>query len=70
MGQCISTPTVGGETEQAYRAKWEGGGALADGLPAYQDNKYTSPSPPPKRTAYTTTVRLSIHHKTTNQLDL
>lgn len=57
MGQCVSSPVIGGETEQAYRAKWEGGG-LGDGLPAYQDNKFmASPSAAPKQQLYSTTVR-------------
>jgi hypothetical protein len=53
----MSSPVVGGETEQAYRAKWEAGG----GLPAYQDNKFmSSPSPAAKQHVYSTTVRFIL----------
>jgi hypothetical protein len=56
----MSSPVIGGETEQAYRAKWEGGG-LGDGLPAYQDNKFmSSPSPAPKPHVYSTNVSISL----------
>ena len=58
MGNCISEPAFSGETEQAYRRRWEGGG-LGDGLPGYKENQYASPKPaPPKQ--YTTTVRFSL----------
>ena len=56
MGQCISTPVVGGETEETIRARWEGGN-LGSGMPAYASQKYMSPSPGGKQHSnYTTNV--------------
>jgi hypothetical protein len=70
MGQCVSSPVIGGETEQAYRAKWEGGG-LGDGLPAYQDNKFmASPSQASKQQIYSTTVGFYTYPKHNCNADL
>lgn len=56
MGQCFSS-SVGGATEEAYRARWEGGG-LASGISAFEHNKKYETQIPGQVPSYATTVRL------------
>ncbi len=48
--------SVGGATEEAYRARWEGGG-LASGIGALEQHKIYDPQLPGLVQAYATTVR-------------
>jgi hypothetical protein len=57
MGQCFSS-SVGGATEEAYRARWEGGG-LASGISALEQHKKYEAQTPGQVQSYATTVRLA-----------
>jgi len=55
MGQCLSAPAIGGETEEAYRARWQAGG-LANGVNAFEAKVFT-PQTAGMHHGYNTTVR-------------